>query len=560
MSYKVLARKWRPATFDQVVGQPHILQSLSHALDTDRLHHAMLFTGTRGVGKTTIARILAKALNCEQGISSTPCGKCSNCIAVDEGRFIDLIEIDAASKTGVDDMRELLDNVQYLPGVGRFKVYLIDEVHMLSRNSFNALLKTLEEPPDHVKFLLATTDPQKLPVTVLSRCLQFNLKRLDAAQIRTQLADIVETEQVESDDEALNLLAISADGSMRDALSLLDQAIAFGSGKVTGEDVRSMLGSIEQRYIHAIIESVANEDTASLFDAIQDAADRSPDFLMVLNELLATLYHLSLVKLAPDIVEQRGLDGDWLKQASEKFSGEQLQLYYQICLTGKKDLPLAPDSRTGFEMLMLRMLAFNPGNAGPMDNTSSPSSKDKAVAPDQTPAQAGREYYQAPPAQKRKEPAADRASKTDKVREPLIPVEKHGTEQVIRTPADRDWSELVSTLDITGLTKQLALHMAPDAWDDDQLVLLIGLEHESIHSTDREKELIAALHRVLGDSVNISIRVEQPVAETPAQKKQRLLAENQQAAEQSINTDPEVAKLVDSFGASVSPGSIRPVN
>jgi DNA polymerase-3 subunit gamma/tau len=431
---------------------------------------------------------------------------------------------------------------------------------MLSRNSFNALLKTLEEPPDHVKFLLATTDPQKLPVTVLSRCLQFNLKRLDAAQIRTQLADIVETEQVESDDEALNLLAISADGSMRDALSLLDQAIAFGSGKVTGEDVRSMLGSIEQRYIHAIIESVANEDTASLFDAIQDAADRSPDFLMVLNELLATLYHLSLVKLAPDIVEQRGLDGDWLKQASEKFSGEQLQLYYQICLTGKKDLPLAPDSRTGFEMLMLRMLAFNPGNAGPMTNTSAPSSKDKAVAPDQTPAQAGREYYQAPPAQKRKEPAADRASKTDKVREPLIPVEKHGTEQVIRTPADRDWSELVSTLDITGLTKQLALHMAPDAWDDDQLVLLIGLEHESIHSTDREKELIAALHRVLGDSVNISIRVEQPVAETPAQKKQRLLAENQQAAEQSINTDPEVAKLVDSFGASVLPGSIRPVN
>ncbi|MGB5281278.1 MAG: DNA polymerase III subunit gamma/tau, partial [Arenicellales bacterium] len=398
MSYKVLARKWRPGSFSDVVGQQHILQSLSHALDSDRLHHALLFTGTRGVGKTTIARILAKALNCEEGISSTPCGKCASCLAVDEGRFIDLIEVDAASKTKVDDTRELLDNVQYLPTSGRYKVYLIDEVHMLSRSSFNALLKTLEEPPDHVKFLLATTDPQKLPVTVLSRCLQFNLKRLDPDQIKSQLVRILETENIEYDDEALDLLARSADGSMRDGLSLLDQAIAFGAGKVLKEDIRKMLGSIEQRYIHALIESLANNDTDAMFQAIGDAADRSPDFFMVLDELLGSFYQLSLAQLAPEIIEQRSLDRPWLEQASAKFSAEQLQLYYQICLTGKRDLPLAPDSRTGFEMLMLRMLAFRPdtsaldvGVSNQNSTTTSPvhsPSNQQAAAPQPTAHQA----------------------------------------------------------------------------------------------------------------------------------------------------------------------------
>ena len=281
-------------------------------------------------------------------------------MAVDEGRFIDLIEVDAASRTKVDDTRELLDNVQYLPTSGRYKVYLIDEVHMLSRSSFNALLKTLEEPPDHVKFLLATTDPQKLPVTVLSRCLQFNLKRLDPDQIKSQLVRILETEKIESENEALDLLARSADGSMRDGLSLLDQAIAFGAGKVVKDDVRKMLGSIEQQYIHALIESLANNDTEAMFQAIGDAADRSPDFIMVLDEMLGSFYQLSLAQMAPVIIEQRSFDRQWLEQTCNKFSAEQLQLYYQICLTGKRDLPLAPDSRTGFEMLMLRMLAFRP--------------------------------------------------------------------------------------------------------------------------------------------------------------------------------------------------------
>ena len=580
MSYKVLARKWRPASFNEVVGQQHILQSLAHALDSDRLHHALLFTGTRGVGKTTIARILAKALNCEEGITSNPCGKCENCQAVDEGRFIDLIEVDAASKTGVDDMRELLDNVQYLPSVGRFKVYLIDEVHMLSKSSFNALLKTLEEPPDHVKFLLATTDPQKLPVTVLSRCLQFNLKRLEPAQIKSQLVSILETEQVESDDEALDLLATCADGSMRDALSLLDQAIAFGAGSVFGNDVRKMLGSIEQTYIHALIESLANDDTEALFKAIDDAADRSPDFMMVLNEMLATFYHLSLVQLAPAIIQQRSLDMQWLQQSSERFSPEQLQLYYQICLTGKKDLPLAPDSRTGFEMLMLRMLAFRP-------HTGSQSEVKTAAQYSQNPAQKSNseqlsghspdtlkqtaikqnsaEYSPASTS-----PSSIPSSQQSKAQDHAVVAQADiGSEAIVDVvptsgtfsqPADdKDWAGLVATLSVTGLTKQLALHMAPALWNESNLELLIDVEHETIYSAPREKELVEALQKHLGASVKINIRIDNPVAETPAQQKQRLARELQQAAEESIKSDPAVNKIVEEFGASVSSASIRPV-
>lgn len=597
MSYKVLARKWRPGSFSDVVGQQHILQSLSHALDSDRLHHALLFTGTRGVGKTTIARILAKALNCEEGISSTPCGKCASCLAVDEGRFIDLIEVDAASKTKVDDTRELLDNVQYLPTSGRYKVYLIDEVHMLSRSSFNALLKTLEEPPDHVKFLLATTDPQKLPVTVLSRCLQFNLKRLDPDQIKSQLVRILETENIEYDDEALDLLARSADGSMRDGLSLLDQAIAFGAGKVLKEDIRKMLGSIEQRYIYALIESLANNDTDAMFQAIGDAADRSPDFFMVLDELLGSFYQLSLAQLAPAIIEQRSLDRPWLEQASAKFSAEQLQLYYQICLTGKRDLPLAPDSRTGFEMLMLRMLAFRPDtsaldvgvsnqNSTTTSAVDSPSNQ-QAAAPQPTAHQAAAKTVNSS-SHRRQINASESQDKNDAVYSKSIG--NGGTQQASMVksdlpdssvkisepspPADeriemvapdslqkkKNWSGLVETLSITGLTKQLALHMAPSVWNETHLELLIDIEHDAIHSATREKELISALQNNLGANLKITVRVDNPVAETPAQQKQRHIREKQEAAEQSILTDQDVNKIVDAFGATVAPGSIRPVN
>ncbi len=580
MSYKVLARKWRPGSFSDVVGQQHILQSLSHALNNDRLHHALLFTGTRGVGKTTIARILAKALNCEQGISSTPCGKCASCIAIDEGRYIDLIEVDAASKTKVDDTRELLDNVQYLPSTGRYKVYLIDEVHMLSRSSFNALLKTLEEPPEHVKFLLATTDPQQLPVTVLSRCLQFNLKRLNHSEIKSQLSRILETERIESDDAALDLLATSADGSMRDGLSLLDQAIAFGAGKVFGEDVRSMLGSIELQYIHALIESLANDDADALFQAIDDAADRSPDFMMVLNEMLSAIYHLSLVQLAPAIIEQRSLDREWLEKTSNKFSAEQLQLFYQICLTGKRDLPLAPDSRTGFEMLMLRMLAFQPGPsaqavatnpvAGRTQGRQRPAAIQQKAgqqpAARQSSTQANTAYSQSESAAKPQAAAAPPQSlkpdvpvQADQINEPPPPSEKQPTAEEESPVAGNDWADLVGSLSVTGLTKQLALHMAPAVWDENKLELLIDVEQEAIYSSAREKELIDALQNKLGGNIKVNMRIDNPVAETPARQKQRQTKERLQAAEESIMSDTSVTKIVEAFGASIAPASIKPL-
>jgi len=577
MSYKVLARKWRPGSFSDVVGQQHILQSLSHALNNDRLHHALLFTGTRGVGKTTIARILAKALNCEQGISSTPCGKCASCIAIDEGRYIDLIEVDAASKTKVDDTRELLDNVQYLPSTGRYKVYLIDEVHMLSRSSFNALLKTLEEPPEHVKFLLATTDPQQLPVTVLSRCLQFNLKRLNHLEIKSQLARILETEKIESDDAALDLLAASADGSMRDGLSLLDQAIAFGAGKVFGEDVRSMLGSIELQYIHALIESLANDDADALFQAIDDAADRSPDFMMVLNEMLSAIYHLSLVQLAPAIIEQRSLDREWLEKTSNKFSAEQLQLFYQICLTGKRDLPLAPDSRTGFEMLMLRMLAFQPGSSARTVTTKPAAMQQKGSQQPvarQSSTQDNTAYSQSKSAARPQAPAAPQKSlkpdvpanipaetpvQTHQINEPPpLPDNKPATETEPPV-AGNDWADLVGSLSVTGLTKQLALHMAPAVWNEDKLELLIDVEQEAIYSSEREKELIDALQKKLGGNIKVNMRIDNPVAETPAKQKQRQAKERLQAAEQSIMSDTSVTKIVEAFGASIAPASIKPL-
>ncbi len=581
MSYKVLARKWRPGDFSEVVGQQHILQSLSHALNTDRLHHALLFTGTRGVGKTTIARILAKALNCEQGISSTPCGKCGSCIAIDEGRYIDLIEVDAASKTKVDDTRELLDNVQYLPSSGRYKVYLIDEVHMLSRSSFNALLKTLEEPPEHVKFLLATTDPQQLPVTVLSRCLQFNLKRLNISEIKSQLVRILETEKIESDDAALDLLATSADGSMRDGLSLLDQAIAFGAGKVFGEDVRSMLGSIEQRYIHALIESLANDDADALFRAIDDAADRSPDFMMVLNEMLGILYHLSLVQLAPAIIEQRRLDREWLEKTSKKFSAEQLQLFYQICLTGKRDLPLAPDSRMGFEMLMLRMLAFQLGptasavTTAPVADETQGGHKSRANQQPvvrQSSTQSNTAYSQPELGAKPQTTAAplksdvpaavysDVSTQADQIKEPSPLPEGQASTEAESSVATKDWAGLIGSLSVTGLTKQLALHMAPEVWNEKRLELLMDVEQEAIYSLAREKELIHALQKKLGGTIQVSIRIDTSATETPAQQKQRQSRERQQLAEQSIMSDKSVTKMIEVFGASISPASIRPIS
>ncbi|MFM5635162.1 DNA polymerase III subunit gamma/tau [Aeromonas veronii] len=360
MSYQVLARKWRPHTFEQVVGQQHVLTALTNALDQGRLHHAYLLSGTRGVGKTTIARILAKSLNCEQGISSHPCGVCDTCREIDQGNFVDLLEIDAASRTKVEDTRELLDNVQYRPARGRFKVYLIDEVHMLSRHSFNALLKTLEEPPPYVKFLLATTDPQKLPITILSRCLQFHLKSLDQTQIAKQLEWVLDQEGQPFEPRALLALAKAADGSMRDALSLTDQALAHGNGSVRLDSVLAMLGTLDHRHLHQLLEAILRQDAPATMAKITEIATLGPDFDQLHAELEGLLHRIAMAQLLPASVQEQGADADSLLQLAKAMSPEEVQLCYQIVLGGRKDLPWAPDGRTALEMTCLRMLAFSP--------------------------------------------------------------------------------------------------------------------------------------------------------------------------------------------------------
>ena len=369
MSYQVLARKYRPGHFKAMEGQGHVLQALINALDQNRLHHAYLFTGTRGVGKTTIARIFAKCLNCEQGVTSEPCGTCSSCVEISEGRSVDLIEVDAASRTGVDDMRDLLDNVQYLPTASRFKVYLIDEVHMLSKSSFNAMLKTLEEPPEHVKFLFATTDPKKLPVTVLSRCLQFNLKNMTPERVVNHLKVVLAEESIEAEDSALWQLGRAADGSMRDALSLTDQAIAFGSGKLLGVEVATMLGTVDRQEVYRLIDAVAAGNGAKVYEVIDQVADFAPDFSALLDEVLTVLHKVAVFQVVPEGVDNSFGDREKIGQLATNISAEQVQLFYQIALMGKRDLNLAPDLKMGFEMTMIRMLAFELDDDSPPEAT-----------------------------------------------------------------------------------------------------------------------------------------------------------------------------------------------
>ncbi len=393
MSYQVLARKWRPSRFQEMVGQEHVLKALVNALDDNRLHHAYLFTGTRGVGKTSIARLFAKSLNCETGVSSSPCGTCSACREIAEGRFVDLIEVDAASRTKVEDTRELLENVQYAPTHGRFKVYLIDEVHMLSTHSFNALLKTLEEPPPHVKFLLATTDPQKLPVTILSRCLQFNLKNLVPERIVGHLTHVLKAEQVRYEEPALWMLARAADGSMRDAMSLTDQAIAFGAGEIGEADVRAMLGTIDQQLVYRIIEALAIGDARALLQAVADVSEFSPDFNALLGDLLSVLHRLAICQTLPDGIDNSLGDEQRIRNLAAQLTPEDVQLYYQIGLNGRRDLPYVPDGREGLEMVLLRMLAFRPADAAPR-----PTQLKTDSAPISTPRSGSETETERPPA------------------------------------------------------------------------------------------------------------------------------------------------------------------
>ncbi|MHB8533893.1 MAG: DNA polymerase III subunit gamma/tau [Sulfuricaulis sp.] len=523
MSYQVLARKWRPRNFAELVGQSHVVQPLVNALDHGRLHHAFLFTGTRGVGKTTIARILAKSLNCETGVTSQPCGQCSACKEVDEGRFVDLIEVDAASRTKVDDTRELLDNVQYSPTRGRYKVYLIDEVHMLSNHSFNALLKTLEEPPPHVKFLLATTDPQKLPVTVLSRCLQFNLKRLPLDQIGAQMQKILDAEGIGHDPGSLKLLARAADGSMRDALSLLDQAIAYGAGKVSEPEVRAMLGTIDQNFIEELLQGLETGDVASLLGAVAEATAYGLDYEALLKELLLTLHRIALTQADPALA---GEEGESLLAHARTLSPQDVQLYYQIGILGQRDLPFAPDPRSGLEMVLLRMVAFRPAEAGEL----------RPAAPVST-----------APAQKRTTPAESAVT-------PPATVSKVRSAEM---PADK-WSDVIAQLGIAGLVRELANNTTLESSTDGAMVLVLDESHAKLLNKEREAELKVALTNHFGSAIRLTVRVGRPAVETPAKEKTRLQDERQQAAVQAITEDPNVRALQEKFNARINPASIRP--
>jgi DNA polymerase III subunit gamma/tau len=538
MSYQVLARKWRPRNFAELVGQQHVVQPLVNALDHGRLHHAFLFTGTRGVGKTTIARILAKSLNCETCVTSKPCGQCSACQEVDEGRFVDLIEVDAASRTKVDDTRELLDNVQYAPSRGRYKVYLIDEVHMLSGHSFNALLKTLEEPPPHVKFLLATTDPQKLPVTVLSRCLQFNLKRLPLDQIGSQIQKILDAEGIAHDAASIKLLARAADGSMRDGLSLLDQAIAYGGGQVTEAEVRAMLGTIDQNFIENILQGLEAGDVAGLLKVVSEAAEFGLDYEAVLKDLLLWLHRIALAQADPALAGEEG--GNVLAHASA-MSPQDVQLYYQIGVMGQRDLPYAPDPRSGLEMILLRMVAFRPAEAGEV-RSSIPAAV--PVPKTTTPTVSAPAPRAAPPAAPTANPvtAAPVAAKA-----PPGP----------GTP-DAKWGDVVAQLGLAGLLRELANNTTLESHDGGTMTLTLEETHAKLFNKEREEELRQVLEKYYGSPIRLKMNLGRPSVETPAKERSRLQEERQQAAVQAIVEDPNVRALQEKFGARVNPASIRP--
>ena len=538
MSYQVLARKWRPRNFTELVGQGHVQQALVNALDNDRLHHAYLFTGTRGVGKTTIARIFAKSLNCETGVSSTPCGECSACTEIDEGRFVDLVEVDAASRTRVEDTRELLENVQYAPTRGRYKVYLVDEVHMLSTHSFNALLKTLEEPPPHVKFLLATTDPQKLPVTILSRCLQFNLKSLTIGQISGQLTHILGEEAVTAEEGAIRQLAFAADGSMRDALSLLDQAISYGSGELLESEVRAMLGTIDRDAVYRLLQALAEGNAGTLLEEVGKADSFAPDYAAMLADMLSVLQRIAVAQQLPDAIDESFDDRDAVLSLASRLSPEDVQLFYQIGLIGRRDLSLSPDQRGGFEMVMLRMLAFQPDVAAPgrpqAAATATARPGPAPVSGDAAPAAAPENAAQ-PAAQ----PAAGGAATLQ--------------------PEAGGWSDIVGQLDLKALALELANNCALQEVTDSTVRLSLDPSHSHLKNETRVRQIEAALGKFYNRSVKLTITDTAELAsETPARKQAREKSERQAQAVESIEQDENIRALQDTFGATINYDSIRP--
>ncbi len=561
MSYQVLARKWRPKTFAELVGQEHVVTALTNALTSKRLHHAYLLTGTRGVGKTTIARLLAKSLNCiTNGVTATPCGTCAACVDIDAGRFVDLLELDAASNTGVDNMREILDNARYAPTVGRYKVYLIDEVHMLSKSAFNSMLKTLEEPPEHVKFVLATTDPQKIPVTVLSRCLQFNLKQLPAAQIAGRLDFILAQEKIPAEPEALALVARAAAGSMRDALSLLDQAIAHGNGEVREAAVRAMLGAVDKDYLYRIVAAVAAGDGKALLGEIDAMTERSIDFEAALAEL-ASLYHRIAVAQTVPAAADAFDDAERIAALAAGMSPEATQLAYQICVQGGADLTLAPDAATGFSMALLRLLAFEPGTAAggqDAERTAAPGKSAVPAARSAAPAMPARTIEatksRVPEAAKPVAPDAGKpgASPPETVAAPVAPVPL--PDDVAR------WPEFVRELTLPPMAAQLAAQAELKSIAGHVLTLALPATHKHLADRAYSDKLKSALEQATGRKLLLAFEVGAAADSSLAAQERRAKAEEKAKAEAAFRDEPFVRDVLERFDAKIRPDSVKPAS
>jgi len=529
-----LARKWRPRVFADLKGQEHVVRALSNALTQGRLHHAYLLTGTRGVGKTTLARILAKCLNCESGVTATPCGVCSACTQIDGGRFVDLLELDAASNTGVDNMREVLDNAQYAPTVGRYKIYIIDEVHMLSKSAFNSMLKTLEEPPAHVKFILATTDPQKIPVTVLSRCLQFNLKPMTPALVAQHLNEVLAQEKVACEPAALNQLARAAAGSMRDALSLTDQAIAYGGGKVEAAGVEAMLGTVRRDFLFDLLDALAAQAGDSLLDQVRQLAERGIALDAALQDMGSVLTQLALLHSAPAALASDTPDLSRMQQLAATLDAETVQLYYQIALNGRRDLPFAPDELSGFSMTLLRMLAFTPGPAPVQTARSVPvtqQSSPQALPRPMTAATIAKAVQPAPP---------------------LVAPES-------ATPSAWDWLKIVADLKLGGMAKMLADHCELVLHEDDQILLRVGEAHKHLLDRAYQDKLVSTLRDRHGAALQIKFEIGAAAGQTPQQVRTRERDARQAKAVAAIESDPFIRELVEQFDARIDESTIRPL-
>jgi DNA polymerase III subunit gamma/tau len=573
-----LARKWRPRVFVDLKGQEHVVQALSNALTQGRLHHAYLLTGTRGVGKTTLARILAKCLNCETGVTATPCGVCSACTQIDAGRFVDLLELDAASNTGVDNMREVLDNAQYAPTVGRYKVYIIDEVHMLSKPAFNSMLKTLEEPPAHVKFILATTDPQKIPVTVLSRCLQFNLKPMTPALVAQHLGEVLEQEQVTCEPAALSQLARAAAGSMRDALSLTDQAIAYGGGKVEAAAVEAMLGTVRRDYLFDLLDALAAQDGDALLAQARQLAERGIAFDATLQDLGSLLTQLALILHAPGAAEDTA-DAERMQAAAAQLDGETAQLFYQIVLNGRRDLPYAPDEFSGFCMTLLRMLAFAPGsgNGAPRGRAVPPAparseprsvgtvSADRPVTPAARAETAARTAAPVSPV-----PALVPAAASYAEPAPAAPAAAPAA-VALAVPAAPllaressphaawDWLAVVAALRLGGMAKMLADHCELVSQADDAVTLRVGEADKHLLDRAYQDKLVGALRDKYGATLKVAFEIGAAAEQTPQQVRTRIKQARQAEAVAAIESDPFVRELVDQFGGQIDANSIQPL-